>query len=1204
MDYESQAVTTQGAGGQWPVFRSACILRRSRLCCNPEQPGSVPRHEDRTPRAIVGEADISGIMPARHFLQCSERRSGAGFSIVHITAYCPECQNRYQFDADMRGRKVRCNNSSCQTIFVIREATSGANGPRIADARGHLVTQPPPSVNRSPRKSNHGQAPIQEFDWRHAPPPVQGAGDFPLPTAPVPPPAPAPRKPVREWEDETGRRHWRMPILLGLLFVVIAAGSYGTYYYFSQSSARESALYADAEKEYQSGKFGAAAKKYRSLADSYKRSAQAAQYRFMSELSDVRSAATPPITDPSAALKQAEEFAKQHDVRDPLLANHKSDFSKALIEIAASFADAADAGVQSPDRAGSVPRYCDEGKKSLQLLARYGPRDSSQAEAIRARFDRAAEALAKSQERRRKIDEVLQVLRQARPNLTVVRRMAERYGVADDPTIRKEIARAETEQVHGVAYETLNRPPQLEVAAEGPPVILLDGAKSLPGRRNLNEVVLAVSRGILFALDAHDGRRLWAARVGLDSGELPIRVPARGDDPEMIIVSMADPPGITARNLRTGAVIWRQALETSPLGRPVEDRGRLFVAAAGPEGHVYDLDLRSGVLRGRFMTRQTLAGGSAFDPASQRLYVPAIGHGVFVFSYEAATPICKGMLPTNHPAGSLRGEPIIVSGEEGIEVNRYLILSQTDGIGAMKLRGFRLLDGPTESPLSAEVRLPGWSWFPPYHDPESIAIVTDSGSIGLFGIQQTGNDDPPLFPLLAEQPLSGAGNVKSGRAQLVHAEEHGFWALANGVLRHWRLGLSRTGGRQLVPVWAEGVALGSPLHAAQVSSDHRTLFLVTQTDSPPAFRASAIDAQTGTVLWQVPLGITSQGDPIQIEGAVVVLSQAGGLYRFEAASRPVDDKESWQSGGKEVAPPIDNLVGMPRLLQAGPGQDAWAIAVRQSGAGFELLIRKILAHGSVTTRTISVPAPICGTSALGPSQLVLPLADGQLCWVRLNSDTESRVLGPDWRVPGTRSGAQAHVVHWRDGDYLVNDGGRQWRVVRTTKPSDEPIPLPLELPQRVVGSPARLPSHGVVVADVAGRVTLIRGEKPTPTRTWSVGNVTAGPWVIGEKIAVVVDRNNLVWLNPESDQAVWSYKLNDDGIEAAPRMIENLLVVADSSGRFVAIDPVNGKSVASGFQLAIESAPAASVTEFGPGRLFAPLTDGTVLLLQLADLVR
>ena len=60
-------------------------------------------------------------------------------ALVHITAYCPECQSRYQLHADLRGRKMRCPNDRCQTVFEVREASSGANGPRAADARGEMV---------------------------------------------------------------------------------------------------------------------------------------------------------------------------------------------------------------------------------------------------------------------------------------------------------------------------------------------------------------------------------------------------------------------------------------------------------------------------------------------------------------------------------------------------------------------------------------------------------------------------------------------------------------------------------------------------------------------------------------------------------------------------------------------------------------------------------------------------------------------------------------------------------------------------------------------------------------------------------------------------------------------------------------------------------------------------------------------------------
>src|SRR5439155_13781782 len=128
-----------------------------------------------------------------------------------------------------------------------------------------------------------------------------------------------------------------------------------------------------------------------------------------------------------------------------------------------------------------------------------------------------------------------------------------------------------------------------------------------------------------------------------------------------------------------------------------------------------------------------LAGGAALDQTYGRLHVPAYGNNVYVFNYHpegGGPPRREGLLPTEHAPGSLRGEPIVVSGEEGVEVPRYLVLGEADGLDAMKLRAFRLLDRADAAPPPADVRLPGWSWFPPYADPEKLALVTDAGALG------------------------------------------------------------------------------------------------------------------------------------------------------------------------------------------------------------------------------------------------------------------------------------------------------------------------------------------------------------------------------------------------------------------------------------------------------------------------------------------
>lgn len=241
---------------------------------------------------------------------------------------------------------------------------------------------------------------------------------------------------------------------------------------------------------------------------------------------------------------------------------------------------------------------------------------------------------------------------------------------------------------------------------------------------------------------------------------------------------------------------------------------------------------------------------------------------------------------------------------------------------------------------------------------------------------------------------------------------------------------------------------------------------------------------------------------------------------------------------------------------------------------------------------------------MGPNAIVLPLADGQLCRVTLDAENPTATLGPTWRALGERPDVRGHVVHWKGDEFLVSDGGR--RLMRLSWPpgSHYDLDAQLELAQRIVGPPARLSDSSIAVADAGGTVTLIRGERPTVVRTWRFGPVTAGPWAVGDKLAVVVDRRKLVLLNPDTDKEVWTYAKIGDGVESLPHLIDGKLIVADLAGRFVALDPATGKEMGRGYQFPAEAAPAASVVEFGPGRLFAPLTDGTVLLLPVAELTK
>src|SRR5262249_5299233 len=161
---------------------------------------------------------------------------------------------------------------------------------------------------------------------------------------------------------------------------------------------------------------------------------------------------------------------------------------------------------------------------------------------------------------------------------------------------------------------------------------------------------------------------------------------------------------------------------------------------------------------------------------------------------------------------------------------------------------------PITSPNAPQVALPapprvrGWSWFPPYHDPEKIIMATDAGVVGLFGVRQRQTEDPPLFPLMRDElkpkfTVAGDGS-RSGRAQVVYSQGDDLWVLAQGGLQKFCFTLDPKSGPRVVEdrQWKQPLPLGSPLHRSQVDATGATLFLVTQSLTRNACLATAVEA--------------------------------------------------------------------------------------------------------------------------------------------------------------------------------------------------------------------------------------------------------------------------------------------------------------------------------------------------------------------------
>jgi hypothetical protein len=1112
---------------------------------------------------------------------------------------------------------------------------------------------PPPKRSTEPVRADWRQAPpprpgevppgdgVEELEevapaapsWESAPPPRRGAAAEEETVEPV-----EEVGPVEAVEEEVhpvrkrGRRNLIIAGLIVLLLVGVIGG--GTFYALSVKQNREATLAAEAEAAYKARQFSEAAAKFKVVLETFPQSDRAREYQFFADLSELRASFAAALAATDGVLSQVNRFLDTYG-DDPLLKQHPRDLGedfmtwlldrveKAVKDPTANAALLEKAGDTEQRVRDKVPGAVtpDEHDKFVKLL-------------------KEAEAAIKRLQRRRDLIAALTKLESSPENIRIGNQLVadlERKdgGVKDNDKVVEQLERIFNGLMDRVRYVEGGELPRGKAHKEDrePSLVVNQLLQGVPPEPKPNEpVVLALVRGVLYALAQNNGDIVWAMRVGIDTNTLPIRVPADTSPasarPEMVLALSADTLTLTALEAATSRQLWTYHLTAPCLGQPVVVGLRAYVPTY--DGIVHEVDLRRGRLLGHYELGQHLTLGGTRQERTDLVYFPADDQCVYVL--DVRNHRCTGVLYSGHPAGSLRSPPIVVNPGGGAE--GFLILAQTDGLEATSMRAFTLpIDGVQRVPPTVQAPATrGWPWFPPYYDPEKLVLVTDAGAVGMYGIQQNRTKDKALFPLVRDafrlEVPPGVDVSHPARAQVVACQDDALWVLAHGGLQKLNLVFSPTKGPQLAVdrMWKQPVLIGSPLHHSQVEQTGAgtTLFLVTQAPDGRGCLATALDANTRRILWQRQLGLIAEGVPQPLGKDLLALDQGAGVVAFDP-SRPTVPDQQWQTGGRSLAKPLtDNPNFPPSLHLAGDGKTAYQLAC--PGKGTQLVMRRFQLEGSGRVglpqdqdeKTVDLPAPPAGAAAVLGGDVLLPLQDGTVFRVQL-PDCPPGTPGPEWRAVRGNAGVRGHVVWVKKDEFLTTDGGRgitHWRwplgkpyvALPPNKAAQDPT---AEVRRTIVAAPALLPPKQgalrVCVADNSGTLTLLQGDGLDEEGRWDLGGkITTGPFVRDTHVGCVVDGNRLVWLDPEKpdkEALVWEYRNADgDPIVGEPQMVEDLLVVALQSGRFVGLDPATGKPRGPGFALQASAAPAASPTAFGQGRAFAPLTDGTVLMLALQHL--
>jgi outer membrane protein assembly factor BamB len=1050
-------------------------------------------------------------------------------------------------------------------------------------------------------------------------------------------------------------------IIVGLVLVIGAA----LLILILRPGSPEDRLRTDAEAAFKNAKYYKAAQDYGSLQKSFPDSERRPEYEFYRDLSLLLANVDPEraVVDTEPAMQ---DFARLESVWQgkSLLADNKDhmwDIARLVIE--RRLGDAEKTPVMS-DNLAHVDAQTSKVKGWLEKAKPYWPDPKAPPRSLTERILKLDQQVALERRLTQFLKRINEKPTPTLEDIAFFEMAAREFGFDKKPQVHQALKALEQKALPSVQYQPrgwdmpfraggsvaviggvpgLGLPVVAGLAARLsasmllPPEIVSPGLLVGPRLGPLGAppstrgVVFALARGVLYALAEHDGRILWATRVGIDTTRLPVRVAATQVTPEIALVLSSDSNTLTARRVADGAALWQQHLPAPCLGRPVvverdiqQPEGgvyrsrRAYVGTVN--GRVLEIEIGSGHVLGEYVCKLPLVVGGAREPGTTLLYFPADRGYVFVL--DVALQKCVAVLRTGHPSGSLRGEPILASdgmpGSGAMNPGpRYLVLCQTAGLEQMKLRAWDLpadwaafADRP-----AVEYSVGGWSWFEPYADGEKIALTTDAGLLGLYGIKQKNNNDKALFPLLGEgrDTVSlGLGRQPAGRTQVVYGTDRDFWVLAQGEMQQWRLGIDGKKGLMVGSEWPQALPLGSALHAGQVNATGDTLFVVTQLPGRQTCVATAVDALNGDIRWQRQLGLLCTHDPAVVGGQVIALDQSGELFVFDPGQQPHRAGFEWQFVQEDIlaAPPSTG----GRNSQVMIGADGALFMISQGNK--ESVVRRYLPvkKGSeAALPSFSLHANWTGTPALAGGQMIVPLADGTLARFALTKDSRPDG-GPDWRALEADAGAPGHVVHLSGDDFLYTDGSN--RLHRVTWPAGGQWKLAdkqkLQLPplERIVAAPLVLPSADgkaaprVLVADVSGTLTLLNGDSLQKIRSWNLsGPVTSGPFRHGSQVGCVVNERSLFWIDPDRPEALWVY--GNDGGEAIvghPQRIGEQVILAHRNGRYVSVDVQTGQPRGKGWSIRASAAPAAAPVAFGANRIFASLTDGTVLLLPLEDL--
>ena len=1062
--------------------------------------------------------------------------------------------------------------------------------PPEAKQEPHKPGQPPPVAGKPPTAplpmavsldDEQGAAPAGPHDELLDDPMFAGADDDSL----SPQFASKKRGHQKSWKPSPGGRYnpdevvevkpvdakkVKLLMIAGVAAVLLIVGAVVGISYLMPPGADDTM--SAAQKAYEQGNYSQAIEHYNSFLQRFPQDRRLSEVRVRRALAKIRLAMQQPGYGVKA-LKVAQDEVKKIQSDDC-----KAAFERSQVELALIFMDITE------ELSKEIPQHPDQAlgeqaRQAMGLMEDYispEARPTERVAQVTAMLTASEHEVSRSSGLDDAVAEIGEaVAKKKLPHAyELYRTLVTDYPeVIDNERLAKVMQRVSRAQQALVKTVPCQQSPAADVARPGvaATVVLAMRNKTAEAADGRGRIVVAMTRGAAFGIDAATGKILWrrlmAREPNQPAGVCPPIPISQEPQSDVLLVNAVHQEVWRVEGV-SGRVVWRYAVGEPLAGPPVVAGKRVLVATQS--GRLAMIELADGKSTTCLQLPQPLSVAPAYDPQRSLVFQVAKQSNLYVISLSDDS--CRQVIHLGHLPGAIAVPPVVAG--------NFLVLAENNPAGDFTLRALAIQVSPHDRPEAVlkpvqQVPLKGRISSPLAVQGQRVLAATARGMIYVYNL----SDDKPAAPLVqvAEHTLT----IPENENRFAVLDGDCCW-IADVQLAEYEI--HQTNGR-LTPKLITGQDSIFPQPPLLVG---KTVFYVRRGESLPGTLVAALDAANQSDLWQTSLATPLAAEPLPAPGGkLTAVTAVGAMFQIsppQPHSDAIADQPLLTIPPARLVRPISNVIamsgGMFAMTSGTVSNQIVLFDPKQPERYRWLLVPNMMA---------CLPIPMAG-GLLAPCKngrifLLAPQSTGNLAEPfepELKAD-----LVWNWRRPAAVAAQEA----------VISDGDRRlYRLGIVAKDDGKPrlsaqeakTPKPIASPLGVAGSVA-------YAVDADGTIRSFELPSLAEGKTYNLpGGCAWGPLGVGNSVMLATNNGQLICLD-DRQNLLWQIKLPYGPLAGPPWAAADQFILASQSGVVWRVERASGKELSK-----VETASPLGTGPVALGnRLFVGSHDGCLYEVEL-----